>query len=78
MQLLTINIKPSYRNTEEPIIAELERRKRNISFNSEFVMDKPANDLQIESFKAIFQEKTGDILNNQVLKKYPIPKLFNK
>ena len=64
-----IRVGSSNRKADEPIIAELERRKRNISFDSELVVDKPANALQIDSFKTIFQEKTGDVLNTQVLKK---------
>ena len=69
-----IRVGSSNRLADESIITELERRKRNISFDSEIVMDKPANALQLESFKTIFQEKTGDVLNDQVLKKLELTK----
>jgi len=62
------------RQADETIIAELERRKRNISFDSELVMDKPAKDLDIENFKKEYQEKTGEILDNQSLRKMELTK----
>ena len=39
------------------IIAELERRRRNISFDSEVVMDKSADELDISGFKLLYKEK---------------------
>lgn len=42
---------------DETIIAELERRRRNISFDSEVVMDKSADELDISGFKLLYKEK---------------------
>jgi len=69
-----IRVGSSNRLGDEAIIAELERRKRNITFDSELVMEKPVSDLQIENFKAIYQEKTGEKLNAQALKKLELTK----
>lgn len=45
---------------DETIIAELERRRRNISFDSEVVMDKSADELDISGLKLLYKEKTGE------------------
>lgn len=44
-------------------------QKRNISIDSEIVPEKRAADLNIGSFCAIIQEKTGEELSQQVLRK---------
>ena len=59
---------------DETIIAELERRRRNISFDSEVVMDKSADELDISGFKLLYKEKTGEDLNIQVLRKLELVK----
>ncbi|MDD4439851.1 MAG: ATP-binding protein, partial [Tissierellia bacterium] len=64
-----IRVGSSNRLADEEIIAELERRKRNISFDSELVMDKPASGLNIEDFKQEYQDKTGEALDTQTLRK---------
>lgn len=51
------------------MIAELERRKKNISFDSELVYSKTIEEINISTFKDFFQEKTGEELTVQVLKK---------
>ncbi|MDR2009418.1 MAG: putative DNA binding domain-containing protein [Bacteroidales bacterium] len=65
-----LRIGSSNRKADETIIAELERKKRNISFDSEVILDKPVKDLDIENFKEIFKEKTG----KQTLKKLELTK----
>ena len=62
-----IRVGSSNRKADQEIIRELERRRRNVSFDSEPVFDKPANDLSFSSFKSIFAEMTGDILSKTTL-----------
>jgi len=62
------------RLADEAIIAELERKKRNVSFDSEIVPDKTTKELTIESFKTTFLEKTGEELNEQSLRKLELIK----
>lgn len=69
-----IRVGSTNRLADEEIISELERRKRNISFDSEVIPDKPANELNIDDFKAIFKEKTGEELSDQALRKLDLVK----
>ncbi len=55
-----IRVGSSNRQASPEIIAELERQKQNISFDSELVFRKPANKLNIQSFRELFLEKTGE------------------
>ena len=64
----------SNRLADEEIISELERRKRNVSFDSELLMDKPASELKIESFTQEYQDKTGEVLDAQTLRKLELVK----
>jgi len=65
------------RLADETIIAELERIRRNVSFDSEIVVDKPAEQLGIDNFTEIFKEKTGEIINAHILKKLELTKEMN-
>lgn len=58
-------------------VAELERRRRNVSFDSEIIVDKPAEQLNLDNFANVFKEKTGETLNAQVLKKLELKKELN-
>ncbi len=69
-----IRVGSTNRLADETLISELERRKRNISFDSEIIPDKPAAELNIDSFKAIFKEKTGEEISEQTLKKLDLVK----
>lgn len=69
-----IRVGSTNRLADETIIAELERRKRNISFDSEVVPEKTAKELNIESFKTIFKEKTGEDLDEHALRKMELVK----
>ena len=60
VEICIIRVGSTNRLADETLISELERRKRNISFDSEIIPDKPATELNIDSFKAIFKEKTGE------------------
>lgn len=69
-----IRVGSSNRLADEPIIAELERKKRNISFDSEEILDKTVDELHIDEFKTIYKEKTGESIDNLVLKKLELIK----
>ena len=69
-----IRVGSANRLADESIILELERRRRNISFDSEIVLDKEVSDLYLEGLKKIFEEKTGDSLDIQALKKLELVK----
>jgi len=69
-----IRVGSTNRQADETIIAELERRKRNISFDSEIIMDKLAKDLDIKNFKEEYRKKTGEILDLQTLRKLELIK----
>jgi ATP-dependent DNA helicase RecG len=69
-----IRVGSTNRLADAEIIAELERVKRNISFDSEPVHDIIFSDLNIEPFKLFFKEKTGDDLNLSTLKKLDLLK----
>lgn len=60
---------------DETIIAELERKRRNISFDSEVVMDKSVDKLDINGFKMLYKEKTDEELSTQVLRKLELVRL---
>ncbi len=64
-----IRVGSTNRLADEEIIAELERRKRNISFDSELVMDKPASELDLRAFTAEYLDKTGERLDAATLRK---------
>ena len=72
-----IRVGSTNRLADETIIAELERIRHNISFDSEVVVDKPAEQLNIDHFADIYKEKTGETINNQILKKLELTKEMN-
>lgn len=74
LQETYIRVGSSNKLADETIIAELERRKRNVSFDSELVSDIPADELKLDSFNAVFSEKTGEELIKQTLKKLELTK----
>jgi len=49
-----IRVGSANRLADAPMIEELERKKRNISFDSEPAFDKPVADLEINEFKSFF------------------------
>jgi len=69
-----IRVGSSNRQASPEIIAELERQKQNISFDSELVFHKPVDELNLGSFKELFQKKTNEPLTNQVLSKLELTK----
>lgn len=64
-----IRVGSSNRLASPEIIAELERQKHNISFDSELIFSEPAGEIILQSFEKLFQEKTGEVLTKQNLTK---------
>jgi ATP-dependent DNA helicase len=60
---------------DESIIANLERKRRNVSFDSETLADKPIDELEFGSFKDLYKEKTDEKLDVQVLRKLELIKI---
>jgi predicted HTH transcriptional regulator len=69
-----IRVGSNNRLADEQILAELERRRRNISFDSEIVLEKTVDELNIESFKRQYKEKTDEELDRNVLRKLDLVK----
>ena len=61
-----IRVGSNNRVANESIVAELERRRRNVSFDSEIVLDKTVDELDIHTFSELYEEKTEEPLNAQV------------
>ena len=64
-----IRIGSNNRMADESLIAELERKRRNVSFDSEIVLDKTVEELNINGLKKLYKEKTEETLDIHVLKK---------
>ena len=64
-----IRIGSSNRLADEEIILDLERRRRNISFDSEIVLEKTVPELNIDNFKRLFKDKTQENLDIHTLRK---------
>jgi len=73
-----IRVGSSNRLASKEIISELERCKLNISFDSERVYIKSVDELNINSFKEFYFEKTGEELTMQVLQKLELIKSEQK
>ncbi len=69
-----IRVGSSNRQASTEIITELSRQRQNISFDSELVFNKPADELNMQTFKELFHEKTGEYLTKQVLSKLELYK----
>lgn len=69
-----IRVGSNNRLADESLIADLERNRRSISFDSEIVLEKTGNELNLDSFKEIYKEKTEEILDIQVLRKLELVK----
>ena len=69
-----IRIGSTNRLADEAIIAELQRRKRNVSFDSEPVYGKSPADFNFTAFQTQFNELTGEILDEAAIKKLGLVK----
>lgn len=72
-----IRVGSTNRQATEEIIAKLERQKRNISFDEEQVFDKSLSEIDISGFKRLYEEKTGEQVDDNVLKKLHLISEFN-
>ncbi|MBW2739807.1 MAG: putative DNA binding domain-containing protein, partial [Deltaproteobacteria bacterium] len=64
-----IRVGSSNRLASEEIIADLERKSVNKSFDSEIIFEKTLNEIDIENFKLFFEERTSEELNVKILSK---------
>lgn len=71
-----IRVGSSNRQADAEIIAELERQKRNISFDSELVHDLTVHQLKTEGFNVFFKDKTGEELSETAARKLGLVKEF--
>lgn len=69
-----IRVGSNNRLADESLIADLERNRRSISFDSEIVLEKTGNELNLDSFKEVYREKTEETLDIQVLRKLELVK----
>jgi len=69
-----IRVGSTNRLADMEIIAELERQKRHISFDGESLHDKQLDDFTLTAFIQFYKEKTGEELNEAVLKKLELVK----
>ncbi len=72
-----IRVGSSSRQADAEIIAELERQKRNISYDSELVHDKAVSDFNVEPFRTFFKEKTGEELDEITIRKLELVKEYH-
>ena len=71
-----IRIGSSNRPADEEIIADLERQKRNVSFDAELVFDLPFEAVDIQDFASFFYEKTEEPLDVNTLKKLDLLRVY--
>ena len=64
-----IRVGSTNRMADAEMIAELERQKQNISFDSELVYEREFSELNLDSFKSFYKEKTGEDLSVNTLRK---------
>jgi predicted HTH transcriptional regulator len=69
-----IRVGSSNRLANAEIIQELERQGQNISFDSVVYFHKKHQDIDINTFKNAFKEKTSEALTTQILKKLELVK----
>lgn len=69
-----IRVGSTNRVADENIIAELERKRRNLSFDGAIVMDKELSEIDFDNFKQIYKDKTDEELTIQVLRKLELIK----
>ena len=69
-----IRVGSSNRIADGDTIVDLERKRHSISFDSEIVLDKTVEELNFDSFKRLYYEKTKEQLDNQTLRKLELVK----
>jgi len=73
-----LRIGSSNRVVNNEIIQEMERLKRNISFDSEPILDLEYQGLNLKTLYALYSEKTGENCNENILKKLHLIKLYQQ
>ena len=56
------------------LILDLERKRRNVSFDAEIVLDKELAQLDISEFKKFYEDKVDEVLDIQTLRKLNLVK----
>src|SRR5690606_10058824 len=64
-----IRVGSSNHLADEDIVADLERQKRNVSYDSEPLLDCSIGDLDIAAFGSFYEERTGEVLDEVALRK---------
>ena len=72
-----LRIGSSNRLANEEIIIEMERHKRNISFDSELILEFFYKTLNLDRFHTLYYEKTGELCDETSLKKLKVLKEYN-
>lgn len=71
-----IRVGSSNHLADENIIAELERQKRNVSYDSEVVLDDHIGDLDLGRFRLFYEERTAERLDETALRKLELVRIF--
>jgi len=72
-----LRIGSSNRLANEELIIEMERHKRNISFDSELILEFFYKTLNLDRFHTLYYEKTGELCDEISLKKLKVLKEYN-
>ena len=69
-----IRVGSNNRLADNDIILDLERKRRNVSFDAEIVLDKELAQLDISEFKKFYEDKVDEVLDIQTLRKLNLVK----
>ena len=69
-----VRVGSNNRLADEELIGELERRRRNVSFDGEIAPEKSLAELDFRSFRRLYEEKTGEPLDDLALQKLELAK----
>ena len=70
-----VRVGSNNRLADEELIGELERRRRNVSFDGEIAPEKSLAELDFRSFRRLYEEKTGEPLDDLALQKLELAKV---
>lgn len=70
-----VRVGSNNRLADEELIGELERRRRNVSFDGEVALEKPLAELDFRGFRRLYEEKTGEPLDDSALQKLELAKV---
>lgn len=69
-----VRVGSNNRLADEELIGELERRRRNVSFDGEIAPEKSLAELDFRSFRRLYEEKTGEPLDDSALQRLELAK----